>query len=796
MIRNYLKTALRIIGRNRAFSLINILGFSVGLISCLVIFLFIKYELSFDKHIPDYEKVFRIVNQVHGNEGIEKDSYVPFPLTQVLREETTGYVSIAPIFYAHEPSLKYENKRFKEHGVVFTNERFVNMFGVKILAGNAESLNHPGNILISEKLAGKLFGEVDPTGKMITLEQDLHVQVAGLIEESPDNTHLPYKMLVSMKSLSEKIVGLPYENWGARIGGMSTYVKLKQSTDKDFYEKQLTEVIRENAEQEENDNTTYFLQPLSDIHLDPSFSSFLGAYTTSKKFIWIFISVGLFILVIAGINFINLSTVQAIKRTREIGVRKVLGADRLKIIRQFFGETLLLLLAAEIVALILAEVILPRVSNFLGSNIDLNLYEDWSVIGFMLFILILFGLIAGIYPALFLSRYKPLNAMRSKSGQTGKKPMPVFGTLVVFQFFISQVLIISSVIVGQQIDFFKNKDLGFDRENVMIINLYGQDNKSQDAFEQELLQIPEVEKVSFALGAPLSSSRIMSNAYLPGKKEQQYNVSVKTVDASYLDFYDIDLIAGRLFNEQSADDTIYSILISKKLVHDLDYGEPHRALGKRLRCFGGTSEIVGVTEDFHTQSLHDKITGTVLMYMPRWFITASVKFNAGHDQLVINKVRSAWEKVYPQQVFDYAFLEDKIMEEYQNEERTSQIVRIFTLVAIIIAILGLYGMVSFMMVHRTREIGIRKTQGATTRRIIRLLSGNYLRYILIAGLLAWPAAWYLMERWLQDFAYHIELHIGYFVVSTLLLLLISLGGILQQTIKTAHTNPAESLRTE
>jgi hypothetical protein len=386
--------------------------------------------------------------------------------------------------------------------------------------------------------------------------------------------------------------------------------------------------------------------------------------------------------------------------------------------------------------------------------------------------------------------------MRSKSGQTGKKPMPVFGTLVVFQFFISQVLIISSVIVGQQIDFFKNKDLGFDRENVMIVNLYGQDNRHQEAFKQELLQIPEVGKVSFALGAPLSNSRIMSNAYEPGKKEQQYSVNVKTVDASYMDFYDIDLLAGRIFNEQSAGDTVHSILINQKLMNDLGYDSPQSALGKRLRCFGGTNEITGVINDFHTQSLHGNLTGTVLMYMPRWFITASVKFRADHNRAVIEKVRSAWDRIYPQQVFDYAFLEDEIMEQYQDEERTSQIVRIFSVVAIIIAILGLYGMVSFMMVHRTREIGIRKTQGATTSGIIRLLSGNYLKYILIAGLLAWPVAWYLMERWLQDFAYHIELHLGYFVVSTMLLLLVSLGGILQQTIKTAHTNPAESLRTE
>ena len=274
MIHNYLRTVIRIISRNRIFSLINILGFSVGLISCLVIFLFIKHELSFDKHIPDYGKVFRIAAQSYENEGIEKDAYVPFPLTNILKEETTGYVSIAPIFYAHEPSLKYENKRFKDHGVVFTDEAFVEMFGVKMLSGKAESLNYPGNVLISEKLARKFFGQSDPIGKTMTLEQDLHLQVVGLIRESINNTHLPYKMLVSMKSLNEKIVGLPYKNWGSRIGGMSTYIKLKHTKDKNLYEKQLKQVIREHAEQDENDNTTYFLQPVSDIHLDPSISSF------------------------------------------------------------------------------------------------------------------------------------------------------------------------------------------------------------------------------------------------------------------------------------------------------------------------------------------------------------------------------------------------------------------------------------------------------------------------------------------------------------------------------------------
>ncbi len=796
MLRNYFFTALRVIKRNKSFSLINILGFSTGLISCLVIFLFVKHELSFEKHIPDYQRIYRVANVSHESEGPVKEASIPYPLGQVIGEELTGHATVAPIFYAHEPSLKHENKMFKEHGVVFANEAFMDIFGVRVQSGNPRSLNEPGNTFISRKLARKFFGKKDPVGKTITIEQNLTVKIAGVMEASTRRTHLPYKMLVSMESLNRQIVGLDYETWGSKISGMSAYIKLKPTTDQANYEKQLKALVAENATDQDLHKTSYFLQPLSQIHLDPSISSFLGSYTTSKKFIWIFISVGLFILIIAGINFINLSTVQAIKRTREIGVRKVLGADRLKIIRQFFMETLLLLLAAEVVALILAEVILPRVSTLLGSHIDLNLYSDLSVGVFMLSILIGFGLIAGLYPALFLSRYNPLQAMRSKTGRSEKKQLPVFGTLVVLQFFISQILIISSLIVGQQIDFFKNKDLGFDQDNVLLINLYGQDKSHQGAFKQELLQIPEVKKVAFGLGAPLSNSRIRSNAYVPGKKEQQYSINVKTTDASYPEFYDINLLAGQMFNEQSAGDTIQSIVINQKLMDDLGYEAPHNALGKQLRCFGGTSEIVGVMENFHSESLHGTMSATVLTYMPEWFIQASVKLTPGHNRQSLNKIEAVWEKVYPQQVFDYAFLEDEILEDYRDEERTSKIVRIFTLVAIIIAILGLYGMVSFMLVHRTQEIGIRKTQGASTSRIIRQLSGNYLKYILIAGLLAWPVAWYLMEQWLQDFAYHINLHIGYFVASTLLLLLISLGSILQQTIKTAHINPAQSLRSE
>jgi ABC-type antimicrobial peptide transport system permease subunit len=555
------------------------------------------------------------------------------------------------------------------------------------------------------------------------------------------------------------------------------------------------ELVRENSELDERNITHYYLQALNDIHLDPTYNSFQGAYTTSSKFLWIFISVGLFILIIASINFINLSTVQALRRTREIGVRKILGADRLKIIRQFLGETVLLLLAAEILALIVAEIILPHAGDVLGSDIKISLYQDYSVIVFMIVVLVVFGFIAGSYPALFLSRYKPLQALRSRPGGSGKKNLTIFGSLVILQFFISQVLIIGSIIANQQIDFFQNKDLGFETKNILTCYLNNRGETDHKAFHQALRQIPEVRDVTLGIGAPLANSNIKSGMVLPGREEERYPANVKTVDENYLRFYDLPLLTGRMFT-QTEDDSVRDALINEQLLYDMGFDDPNDVLGKTLLGFGGSNRVVGVVKNFHTQSLHGDMGGTLLTYVPRYFITASVKLQEGYDDETIKKVRQTWEEFYPGQIFNYEFLEESISNQYQKEERTSMIVQTFTIVAIIIAILGLYGLVSFMLIQRTKEIGIRKTQGATVGGIIRLLSGSYLKYILVAGLLAWPVAWYLLKQWLQDFAYHVDLHPGYFVLATGLLLLISFATIIYQTMKTANTNPANTLRDE
>jgi len=796
MIRNYLKTAIRIINRNKAFSVINILGFSVGLISCLVIFLFVRHELSFDRHISDHGRIYRIVPEKEGSRELVEDPTVPFPLGRALEEKTTGHELTSSIFYAQEATVVLEEQKFKGEGLVFADERFLEMFDVEMVYGHPASLSDPGNAFLSQSLARKYFGDDKAVGKTINLEDILHVKVAGVFRDRPDNTHLPFKMLVSQPSLNNEMVGFEYDNWSLRISGFSSYVKLQEGTLVEDYEDQIMELIRENSELDESNLTPYYLQALDDIHLDPTYNSFQGAYTTSSKFLWIFISVGLFILIIASINFINLSTVQALRRTREVGVRKILGADRFKIIRQFLGETVLLLLAAEIVALIVAEIILPHAGSILGNNIKISLYQDHTVIIFMIVVLGVFGFIAGAYPALFLSRYKPLQAIRSMTGGAGKKNLTIFGSLVVLQFFISQVLIIASIVASHQINFFKTRDLGFETNNIVMINQYSRGERDHETFEQALRQIPEVEDVTLGIGAPLALSNIKSGMVLPGREEERYPANVKTVDENYLRFYDLSLLAGRMFTPQAEGDSLRDALINEQLLYDMGFDDPDDILGKNLLGFGGSNRIVGVVKNFHTQSLHGDMGGTLLTYMPRYFITASVKLQEGYNDGTIKKIRQTWDEFYPGQIFDYEFLEEEIMNQYQSEERTSAIVQTFTIVAIIIAILGLYGLVSFMLIQRTKEIGIRKTQGATVGGIIRLLSGSYLKYILIAGLLAWPAAWFLLQRWLQDFAYHVDLHPGYFVLATGLLLLISFATIIYQTLKTANTNPADTLRDE
>lgn len=792
MIKNYLKTGIRILSRNKSFSIINIIGFAVGLTTTLMIFLFIKHETSFEQHLSKKDKLYRVVWEEYTEKGIEYNRGVPAPFAGALRNELFEPTDVVRVVVSNGNNIKANEKNYAGKRMIFTDSVFCKMFDVRFIQGNAAALDEPGNALITKELANKYFGKKNPLGKEIVIDKHLSLTVKGIIQVPPTKTHLPYEMLVSDKSLSTKVVGFQYDNWGTNLSMFGTYV-LAEKENLDNLGKQITRIYRKNHEEGEFEKNTFYLQSIKDIHLDSRFGSFDGAYTTSKKFIWIFLSVGILILLIALINFINLSVVQAIKRTKEVGLRKVIGATRLNLIYQFFSETVIIILVAEVISLVLVEMLLPALNNQLGPMINLELYGKTDTLLFLLGILIVVSFSAGIVPSLFMSKRRPIEALRNKLSMGKKKTIPAYKVLVIFQFFVTQLLLISLLVINKQIDFMKNKDLGFNKERLVSVDLPRTDTKGFETFKQELAKYPNISNVTVSIGSPISKGNIISSYGIPGD-DRRHHASIKFTDLDYLETFDIPMIAGEWFRRKT--NKPEELVVNKSFMQDWGIQNPDSILGKSVNLFGEDLIIIGVTEDFHYKSLHDEIEPLAFCYLPGFFFTSSIKLADSNYSDAIPRIKKAFKQIYPESIFDYQIYGDFLDSKYNNEERTFKILRTFSFVAIILAAMGLFGLVSFIMVQKTKEIGIRKTVGATSLKIVLMYIWRYIKIVLFASLFALPAAWYLMKNWLMDYAYHIKLSPAFFVIGLLFLLGVALMSILFQTVKTANTNPAKSLRDE
>lgn len=799
MIKNYFKIAFRILTRNKVFSLINILGLSIALTSVLVIFLFITHEISFDRYHTNFDRIYR-VNSKQLKNGIESfDNTVPVPLSAALKQELTGHDYVTQIYFRHEELLRIDQEKYSQKGLLYADTNFRNVFDVNFLAGNPDELKNPNTIFLSEELANKYFGSLnDALGQEIVIFDSISYTVKGVFEDIPKNTHIPYKLLLSWSSVNSNMFGFSYNNWGTRLSGFGTYLTLKEGSLFDQVQQLVQEIAdKGNASANRNVQETYMLQPLSKIHFDDRFSAFEGSYITSKWFLYIFISVGFVILLIAFINFTNLSIVQTIKRAKEVGIRKVLGADRVKLIKQFLGETFLLLLIAEILALILTEVVLDKINSILGGGMELKLYGSFSVISFLIIVLVSLTILSGTYPAMVLSKYNPIRALRYNMKLGRKKTFSLYNLLVIFQFLISQILIISAIVISLQINFMQNKELGFDKENIILVAVPGAETSKTNAFINLLMQNPDIKRTSLGLGAPSSGSNITSSFWEYGVDDIDYYANVKTVDTSYYRLYNLDILAGDWYKRTHYNDSIFNIVVSKKLLDRIGIERPIDAIDKHLRVFGNVRcRIVGVVNDFHTYSLRSEIPPVIFIPLSDYYAQLHIKTNGRSYAEVKDYITKCWDEVYPDYIYDYHVLEETLEAQYSSEKRTSVIIKIFTFIAIVIACLGLYGLVSFMLVQRTKEVGIRKAMGASMLSLVMLVSKQFLKLVIISCVLAWPVAYYLMKNWLQNYVYKIDLHIGVFIISGLLLVMITFITILFQSIKVARTNPVDVLKYE
>lgn len=813
MISNYLKIALRNIIRQKMFSTINIFGLALGIAVCALILLFVEAEMSYDNFHQYKERIYRIHRQWKTPDGSirwELCSLAPsfVPLLEMDFPEMEHVVRLYKSF--QEKLVSVGEKKFIEKRVFFAEADVFEVLGESFLKGESNTaLSQPNSVVLTQSTAYKYFGNENPIGKSMQLDGNQILNVTGVIKDVPSNSHLHYDILISYLSLKGKsqINGDDYflgsKNFSDNV--CLTYVRLAEQNKIETIEAKLPEFLDRHfpAQETESSNIVKASQRMSlklmkvtDIHLY-SHSTNEFEQNSDVNYIYIFTSIALFVLLIACINFMNLSTARSIRRAKEVGLRKVIGAHRGLLVYQFMGESIITAFIATIFACIIVELAVPYFNSFTG------LYFELSVLSNPLHVIILGGVflfsgtVAGLYPAIFVSSYQPAPILRGELTR-GKEGHLTRKSLVVFQFAISICLIVCVGLIYKQMRFIQNADLGFDKNNVILIPADRTIRNRWKEVRQNLIKHPHILNATASKRAPggrlLDSPGYRTEVY--GKVNQgEFFLPHHRADLHFLNTYQMEIIAGRDFSAEHLTDSLEAYLLNETAVSKLGWKKPEDAVGAPLQQQGRSGKIIGVVRDFNYESLHSSIHPMLFYFSPSWN-TISIRIDGKNLDETIEYVREVWDKFHPGYPVDYTFLDERLDKLYQNERRMMQLFLYFCGLAIIIACLGLFGLSSFMVQQRTKEIGVRKVLGASVGVITRLLSTEMLKWVIIANIFAWPIAWYSMNKWLQNFAYRTEISFWIFLISSFVALLIALATVGLQTFKAAMSNPVDTLRYE
>ncbi len=799
MIKNYFKTAFRNLLRHKSNSAINIAGLIVGFAAFLLIFLVIQYEQSFDNFHAKGNNIYRVVRIGKNPVNREYRTGVPFPVTQGLRTELPQLKNAAAIFGDNNVQVNITAadgstlKKFKEQSVFVAEPQFFKMFDFSLAEGNNNTaLSEPNTTLLTKEVASKYFGDwKNAMGKTIKL-YGLDIKVNGILNNPPSNTDFQLSVVVSYATL---IKNTNMDDWGSISDENYCFVQLNNNSSLGQVNNLLATFVDKHIKPV-NPGYDLALEPLNEMHFDERYGNFNGR-TFSKDLILALSLIGLFLLIIACVNFINLTTAQAMKRAREVGVRKVLGGNRSQLIFQFLGETGITTLLALIGAVIVVFICLPLVNNLLEIHLTISLLYSTKFILFMGGALLLVTFLSGFYPALVLSGFKSVNVLKSLIS-TSNKGIYFRRGLVVFQFVIAQALIIGTLVVASQMDYFRNADMGFAKDAIINAGFPGDSlSRTKTGFLQnELAKIPGIQNVSFSTFTPSAGGgwytdlRTTSNH---SSTNPDMIVCMKPADIGYFSLYNLKLVAGRIYFPS---DTMREFVVNETVVKNLGIRNANGAVGKLINVNGKTCPIVGVVKDFHVYSLRDPIGPVVMSTMKNQYGLANIKINMSQAKNVIASMQNTWNKYFPDYVFEYSFLDQSIADYYKQENQLSVLYKIFSGIAIFISCLGLYGLVSFMAVQRKKEIGIRKVLGAPVRDIVIMLSKEFTILITIAFLIASPIAWYFMHQWLQQYTYRIIMGSWFFAATILCSLCIAWLTVGYTAIKAAIANPVKSLRTE
>lgn len=801
MFKSYLKTTLRSIKKHLGYSLINIMGLAIGMACFILILLFVFDELSYDKFHENHERIYRVTRQWFNEDGVVSLhlGQVAPPIGPLLENDFPEIVHAVRIIGSGGLLVGRDANFFLERRFVFAEEDFFNVFTYEMIAGDpATALRAPMTVVITQEMAQKYFGSENPLGQSLTVKADsikVDMTVSGVIKTMPHNSHFHADILGSFKTYEAMAGEEEMRNWGRN--NYNTYLLLEENYDISQLKTQLDSFIDRHMSQGMSERTKLHLQKLTDIHLHSHLDSEIEA-NSDITYVYIFSVIAFFVLLIACINFMNLATARSAGRAKEVGLRKVVGAQRSQLIRQFLGESILTAVISLLIAIVMVILILPEFNQFVGRSLSFNLVSNLSLVFLLFLFAVSVGILSGIYPALFLSAFKPVRVLKGKL-DIGKKGFSFRTVLVVFQFTISIVLIICVSVVSSQLSYMQTRNLGFDKEHVIVLPSSPAMVENLDSFKSRLLLNPSILSISAAKRVP--SGRLLDSSgasVLSGETSQPitFRIALLRVDHDYIPTFKMEMAAGRNFSREIRTDSSQAFILNETAIQRIGWKTSEEAIDQGFSYGGRKGQIIGVVKDFHFESLHQEISPIVMLLSSTSLNQISIRINSLNIPQTMAFLQDIWSEMRPEYPFSYYFIDENFDQLYRSEENLSQIFSYFAFLSIFIGCLGLFGLASYTAERRTKEIAVRKVLGASSGGLVVLLSKEFSKWVLLANVIAWPIGYIVMSSWLQNFAYRTGIAIGVFFLAGGLAWTIAFLTVSYQTIKAAHADPVSALKYE
>jgi putative ABC transport system permease protein len=805
MLKNYIKTALRNLFRNKLYSFLNIAGLAIGIACCVLILFYVQDELSFDRFHENSDNIYRLVPTFTTSERtmyMATNAHVQGPMLKSEFPEVLNYVRFTS--YGSRKSIQYKEMTFNEEKFLWADDTLFDVFSFKLVKGSPkDALVKPNSLVITEEMAEKYFGDEDPMGKTLLVNNDALYMVTGMMENVPKTSHMRPDFFASFSTLDLKPTGNTTQDLLMQIN-YYTYLLLRDGADYEDLEQRFTESLNTHIGaflKNVGGSAELELQPLKSIYLHSDREDEIER-TGDIAYVYLFSGIGLFILLLACLNFMNLSTARSANRAKEVGLRKVVGALRSQLIKQFLGESMILTLIAVIFSLILVFFSMPVFKSISGKDLGMDYFSNPVLLAGLFGLFVIVSLIGGSYPAFFLSAFRPVEVIQGKL-KRGAKSSVLRIALVSLQFTVSIVLIIGTLIVSQQLNYVKNRKLGYDKDHVVSFRMRNPETQRKyEAIKNDLIQHPSILDVSASTTIPLGASDFSVHHPVGKPEDEIIMLFAQIVDEDFIGTYKMEIVQGRNFSKEFPTDPEEAIIINEAAVNKLGWQDI--AIGKQIERFTSLTtrrkyRIVGIVKDYHFQSLHREIQPLVLFNRAPYdfsYNRMSVRVKPENIQETIGFLKSKWKEFDSQYPFEYAFVDDQYDELYRAEERLGQLFGYFTALAIVIGCLGLFGLTSFAAEQRTKEIGIRKVLGASVQGVVWMLVREFTKWVLLAVLIAWPVGYLVMNSWLQNFFYRINVGFDTLILAALLALIIAIITVSYQAVKAALANPVDSLKYE